>query len=686
MKTSAIFTPAALRIVYAVCALAIWIAAFTALRSVVPVGGVVDMRLDTAQAGVAKWYLNRGSGYTEADSVSVTLHPGSNDVRFRLPSATYTGLRFDPIDNSATVTVRIMNWHVASEHAGFAPNPHSLVPLENIASLSPSPDSQGVIAVPTAGTDDPQLSLPLNGPLQLEPMRSVARDALAAALLSAFIVLLMYVAYRMRTRTLIVTGLFLVGGLIIGLACTSRIGTAHPDERAHAFVFEYLTEHVLPPAVDDPGTRWTLSTFGYSYLFELNVTYWVAARVMAPLASLFTAPENAARVFQCGLWLVLACIALRRRRATIALGVLFLSPQMWYVFAYFNGDAFPLLLAFLTVLLTAPDAGAHAYIDGRSPMRAAFGLAVCLGLLLVSKANYLPLVPGLLLWLAVVHMELRISALCAAFGGLALLGARVFMAGSPAFANTAMMTVFGAVAIVLLLFAIVVTVHRCWRDVILRSRLMRLTALLLLTVAVAAPRVAQDLYVNGLPSTKAARIEAVEEANARADLRPSIIAQGHGGEGTGLVLQHVGLATMLFGPHYAWVARSTTTALGVYGYLNILAPSGMYQVLLIIVLLCAGIAAFALRNAEPTRYARLLIVAAGTAFLVIESSALHSWIDAFQPQGRYLFPLFAMLALIVAYSERKLPRTAFRMLLATSLAVSTASFAFVALPAFGVGN
>jgi hypothetical protein len=207
-----------------------------------------------------------------------------------------------------------------------------------------------------------------------------------------------------------------------------------------------------------------------------------------------------------------------------------------------------------------------------------------------------------------------------------------------------------------------------------------------LALLFAAPRVAEDLYVNGSPSTKAARIEAVEEANARPDLRPSVVATGHGGEGTGLVMQKVGFGEMLFGPYYAWVARNTTTALGVYGYLNILAPSAMYGVQLAIVLLCALMVALALRSAEPRRYVRLLLVAAGTSFLVVESSALHSWIDAFQPQGRYLFPLFAMLAMMVAYAEGRLPRAGFRLLLASALVISTLSFVFVALPAFGAGD
>ena len=673
------------RVAFAIGAIAFWIAAFAGLRLFAAVGAVIDMRIDTQHAGTARWYLDRGEGFSESDSVAARLNPGTNDIRFRLPSATYSALRFDPIDSDAPVVVRIMNWHFAPGPAPISPDPHSLAPLANMATLAASPDGAGVVAVPTPGTNDPQLQLPLKGPLRIEPLRSMATDAAAAALLSAALLALALLVRRyVPTRVLIAAGLFLVAGQIIGLACMSRTGTAHPDERTHAFVFEYLTEHVLPPAADDPRAQWTLSTFGYSYLFELNVSYVIAARVMAPLVTLFPTPEHAARVFQCLLWIVLACLALRRRRETIALGVLFLSPQLWYVFAYFNGDALPLTVSFLAVLLCAPAAGVHAYLDGRARLRAAFGLALCLGLLLVSKANYLPLVPAFLLWLAVLHLELRWRELLAALGAFALLGAYAFAAPSPAYAASRLPIALGGGGTLLLLAAAVGAGLRCWRDAALRARFMRLLALLALVLACAAPRVLQDVYVNGLPAAKAARIAAVEEAHARPDLRPSVIAQGHGGEATGLVLQHVGLGEMLFGQRYAWILHSTTTALGLYGYVDVRAPPSMYCALLLVVLACVALAALALRRVQPSRHARLLLVAVGSALLVVESSALHSWIEAFQPQGRYLFPLFVLLALLVVHAERELPRTAFRLLLTAALLLSTASFAFVALPAFGV--
>ena len=124
------------RAVYLVCALVIWLVAYLGLRSFAAAGAVIDMRLDTGSAGVAKWYFNRGGGFSEVESVSARLRGGSNDVRFVLPSASYVALRFDPIDNDAPVVVRSMRWQVAPGNGGFAPDAKDLVALANVQSVA----------------------------------------------------------------------------------------------------------------------------------------------------------------------------------------------------------------------------------------------------------------------------------------------------------------------------------------------------------------------------------------------------------------------------------------------------------------------------------------------------------------------------------------------------------------------
>src|SRR5690606_11823115 len=119
------------------------------------------------------------------------------------------------------------------------------------------------------------------------------------------------------------------------------------------------------------------------------------------LSTWFGSELHAARCFNLTLLLVLACMAWRRSRWAICLLPLLLSPQIWYVFAYFNADALPLFLAFVAACIAADeDSGLNRFCDTRERLGASTWIFIAvLGLLLVSKRNYLPLVPILGLWL-----------------------------------------------------------------------------------------------------------------------------------------------------------------------------------------------------------------------------------------------------------------------------------------------
>jgi hypothetical protein len=119
--------------------------------------------------------------------------------------------------------------------------------------------------------------------------------------------------------------------------------------------------------------------------------------------------------------------------------------------------------------------------------------------------------------------------------------------------------------------------------------------------------------------------------------------------------------------------------------MNVFAPRWTYLGLLGFFLGIAALAGGSVLRADPQRGGKLLWVALGTTALIVESSILHSWVDALQPQGRYLFPIFAMLAALLQSGEQRLPRPAFGLLLAAAYAVAVYSFVCVALPTFAGG-
>ena len=211
-------------------------------------------------------------------------------------------------------------------------------------------------------------------------------------------------------QRLVAGGMSLAAGLILAMTAisTTRV-SVHPDEFSHLQAYEYYLDHVLPPAVKDPATVSSTSVWGFSYLFELDVVYDIAAHATTAVRAWAGNNLTAARMFQVTLWAILCVLAICRLRWSIVLCVTLLSPQIWYVFSYWNADAFALFLALVAACLIADkSSGLHTFLCHGERRVAAWIVAICLGLIIVSKTNYLPVVPVFLIWLAVVH--LRVTA------------------------------------------------------------------------------------------------------------------------------------------------------------------------------------------------------------------------------------------------------------------------------------
>lgn len=656
----------------------VFVAALLALRILSDTGAIVRVRIVADAPGYAQWYFDRGAGFSEGESRNAALHAGLNDLAFRLPRGSYRALRFDPINNGAHTRILALDWDLPPGVSAAPLARDRLVLLGNIRELRPSPGALDVWPV----NDDPQLNLPLTTPLPLDaPLRSFGADACAALELAAALTLLCLFALRLRLPTLIALGLALAAGLIFALATTSTMtGSVHPDEFSHLAALDYYTTHVLPPAVDDPATLPSTSVWGFSYLFELDVVYDIAAHATAELRNWLDNELLAARLFQCSLFVVLLAVAAWRRRWAPLLGVLLLSPQIWYVFGYLNADAFPLWLALIAAgLFTVERGGVHAFLrDGGWRRPGLWLAALCLGLILVSKRNYLPFVPIALLWLAVRHLGLRARHLVPMLAGALCLGVALFLPQVPAKAPAALP--LALTGVLLACAPAAVAAWGCWRAPEQRPVLLRLVAFALLCAAVAAPRLAWDIHVNGWPAQKSAHVRAIMDERAGPTFKPSVAAAGKGEPTVALAARGVPLTQILFQP-YGWLRSSGASAFGVYGYMNVVAPIPLYFALGALAILTAMLAFGALRRAEPARWPAYAALVLGGSALVAASSLLLSWFDQLQPQGRYLFPIVALAALLLGQAASRLPQRAYALLLGAAVLLSACSFAFVALPA-----
>lgn len=649
-------------------------------------GATIVVSAAYSKPGVAQWYYDTGRGFSEEQSVTRPARAGINQLRFELPPGEYQALRFDPINRKdADIVIYAIQVEPESQARGGPLELGSLRAGANIETFEPAP--KGMHVATGESSVDPQLSVVLAKPLHVTLEHKRAGHALVASFLLAMLLVWLLQTLIERLGTVALVGAGFTAALVLILAMdwmSISVWNQHPDEPLHLSCFYFYLVHFWPAPVGAPSTvaSLTSSPFGTSYLNQYDIVYFIAGHLMAAFSFLFDSTLAMARAFQHVLWVVLLLMAVRSRAWALALAAALVSPQIWYLFSYFNGDAFPLFLCLVAAALMGdPDGGVQRYMRGERmrPTGAILVLALCLGLVVVSKSNFMPVVVGMFAWLAVQHARLRWRELLSMFLGIGLLGtwvlARRLGADHLGF-RPGILAVSGGL---LGLLATASLGWRYWRDRSVRPQAHKLALLAGLVVLVALPRIADDLYLNGSPSAKVAAIEAAKETYAMPAFKPSTLATGGGFKDLQIARKGVSLDQMLFEPLH-WFQISARSAFGTYGYMNIWASPDFYAFAwwmlgALVVYLVAG-----LWVDHRSVGARLAVVALLTAALVVLSSILFSWVVGFQPQGRYLLPMAAMLCLMMGTAGRWLEKLPGKLLLLTCIGLSMASFAGVAIP------
>ena len=196
-----------------------------------------------------------------------------------------------------------------------------------------------------------------------------------------------------RALTVVLVLELVASAVLVAVMAVGSPINAHPDEVLHLSAGQYFREHWLPPPVGAAETATTYSKYGISYLDEADIVYWAFGKAEALGMGLGLEPPAAMRWFQVALyWGLVAWLIFRARTFSPALGFLLLTPQVWYVFSYVNGDALPFtLLTLVLVELGWPDSGVRSFLSGAQarPGVAVFVVGGLLGLLALSKLNYL---------------------------------------------------------------------------------------------------------------------------------------------------------------------------------------------------------------------------------------------------------------------------------------------------------
>lgn len=448
---------------------------------------------------------------------------------------------------------------------------------------------------------------------------------------------------------------------------------AHPDEKFHLAAGAYYLDHWLPPEVSEAALVPSLSSYGFTYLGEIDATYVLAGVVARILPDAL--PEYLRfRAFNLLLFLVLVVVYWRRRDPFAPFALLLITPQIWYVFSYFNNDALPFFLALLLadVAFAARAPLADAFAGPLCGPKAAWlaGAGILAGLLMLTKSNYLPFLAFMISFAAWKVFGAAIAATGTAMAALYLARTRSFLELSE---QTMWRWLGGGAAVVVALVG-----TKLWRTPVTRSFVVRGALLVAAALAIAGPPLVYDRTINGPGPEKAFALGTIAEKHAVPEYKPSDGGAANSYFGLRLRDKGVALHEVLL-PPWSWPVKTWQSFTGYYGYMKIRSPAVYYiAILLVNAALVAYTSRAILRRGEP--FERELL--AGAALFgggVVALSFYHSWINDFQAQGRYLFPVLALFAIPFTKSSRLFEGRVVPALLQIAFFLSSLSFVFVAL-------
>lgn len=636
--------------------------------------------LSSPDSGSLQAFFDTGSGFNEAESKHVNFKSGSSELAVPLPSGKVQSLRLDPAPGVKSVLVRELAITVPRS-GGYTPiSADALRPVNEIAGLAQSAGGMQISMVP--GSTDAQLML------DAASISEIGTEAPVLATWTKYVLGLLafgLVAFRLaRQRSGLPVSALLFAGVVLVAALALVSTTArsiHPDEHNHVAAAHYYFSHWYPPAVDDPAIVDTYTIYGTSYLNELDVGYLIAAKVSNLWSGFGLDDTVSLRLFNVLLLAILLMVAWRGRGTWVGAAVMLVTSQLWYLFAYFNADAFPLFLSLMLAFLYGPASSAVSdYVEGKaSRVWPLFAFVLILGLLLVSKRNYLLIVMFMGLLLCVRHFSLPLWCVGLASVGAGLLSFNLIGGEQMHYMFPSTGRVFLPLGATMMLGAILVGAWRVLGSKELRPKLYRMAALFMLAAAVAFPRVLLDRDVNGSSAEKTAKVLAAAEKHGELRFKPSTLANNPAASYPGRNLAAKGVTIgQIFGHPYDWLYQSWRSSMGVYGYMNAFAPDVLYWLVSLGLLLClAGAVRHGFREGVFRRDA---FVVCCVASLVVLSSIVHSWAYDFQPQGRYLMPIAALLAALALAHPVLLRSRLMSAGLAVSYLASLFSFLFFAIP------
>lgn len=638
--------------------------------------------LQSEAPGTVQVYFDLGAGLSEEQSAVRTLAGGRGVLSFPLPTGTTKRVRIDP---SGAGPLTISGIDIASGRARISEVPLVLSGAADL-SVTPLPAGQMMLTVGKGATDaQVWLSLP-HGGVESYSLPGLARVLFLASLVSVFLVALS--GWQLRSGG---GGAACVGGAVVALCLTIALlsttaRAVHPDEALHWADGSFFISNWIPPSIagDELLASFRASPYGVSYLFDWNIAYFFAGKFAAALSHLSVSPEIALRLFNVALLVATLLVLAKLFPRTPAMWIAFLTPQAWYVFSYFNNDAFPLAVSILaTALLVSTGRGIQRWIEEGVWTTATGLFALLTALLLLSKSNFLLAVVFGLGWLAITTLGMRPVVVLSSIGALGFaVTVKALGLSSITDASTGSRIVL-AVGALMFCTPLALWAYDIVRDPIRRMRAVRFAGVYGVALALAAPWAAMDVAKNGFGEARQSITDAVRDEHAAEPFRPSTATSATEGIGAGFGLAAKGIspAALLDSPHH-WHVITARSLFGYYGFMEFTGAAHDFIVhvfaLCTVLVLCAVVG---LRQRQID--ASQLLLCVGMTGMLFYASFLHSWTYDFQPQGRYILGGLAfMLPLLLLDLRRGGVLTKLASLaLGVCFALSAYSFIF-----YGIGR
>ena len=593
---------------------------------------VFEVELYTDSKGTAQiYYAGKSQGYSEKRSFRFPTDPKKTTYRFilndlmaikRLSLHTLIAIRkirIDPMEIAGKARLR----SVLIEQMGYAPlrfetsDALRLLKPTN-AVVKADTQSEGILIISSG--DDPQLEL------QIKPRfnYTLAFTLLLSSFLSAYLLIFFFDrpsgsdAFKYTPYMMMVIFAFMSATAIGAFR-----GPLHADEAIQMKAGRYYKNHWLPPEICDPAIADTYSVYGASRLEKLEIVYLLAGKFVKALQFAELNDLLKFRLFNIFLFFILSVLSIRYADYRLLTLPLLISPQIWYVFTYFNSEAFAMFILILASyqvfstqslmnqLLTEQN-------ERRKGGKVAFQLIIIgllFSLLLLIKTNfYIFIIFLILCFLLKLYRQ--------------------------AFPNPLM-------------------------------ALKRMGVIMLVAASVYGLRYSAELAINGTDRHQK-YMDCVEKMALPLYKPGNDLSKLH----LYMRLRDRGISFKEMFAGRDWGIISFCRAFGVY-FFKPAAPDAYYKLVLAASFFFGAFLFFSILLSRNIDNILLLMIIMVSSLLLIGLSFRHSWIVDFQPHGRYLFPVFSMMGVLILQSAKDLNKPLLNFFVIFMFIVSSYSYVFI---------